>query len=69
MSDNIYSITELVGSSTTSVEDAIEQAIAKASKSIRNIEWFETKEIRGHVKDGAVAHYQVILKLGFRYED
>ncbi|WP_339635641.1 dodecin [uncultured Sneathiella sp.] len=69
MSDNIYSITELVGSSTTSVEDAIEQAIAKASKTIRNIEWFETKEIRGHVKDGSVAHYQVVVKLGFRYED
>ncbi|MEX1035873.1 MAG: dodecin [Sneathiella sp.] len=69
MSDNIYSITELVGSSTKSIEDAIEKAITKASKTIRNIDWFETKEIRGHVKDGSVVHYQVVLKLGFRYDD
>ncbi|MBO0333881.1 dodecin domain-containing protein [Sneathiella sp. CAU 1612] len=69
MSDNIYSVTELVGSSSKSIEDAIEQAIKRASKTIRNLDWFETKEIRGHVKDDKIVHYQVVLKLGFRYED
>ena len=69
MSDNIYSVTELVGSSTKSIEDAIEQAVKRASKTIRNLDWFETKEIRGHIKDDEIIHYQVVLKLGFRYED
>lgn len=69
MSDNIYSVTELVGSSSKSIEDAIEQAIKRASKTIRNLDWFETKEIRGHVKEDKIVHYQVVLKLGFRYED
>jgi len=69
MSDNIYSVTELVGRSSKSIEDAIEQAIKRASKTIRNLDWFETKEIRGHVKDDKIVHYQVVLKLGFRYED
>lgn len=69
MSDNIYSVTELVGSSSKSIEDAIEQAVKRASKTIRNLDWFETKEIRGHVKDDKIVHYQVVLKLGFRYED
>lgn len=69
MSDNVYSITELVGSSTKSIEDAIEQAVKRASKTIRNLDWFETKEIRGHIKDDKIVHYQVVLKLGFRYED
>lgn len=69
MSGNVYSVTELVGSSTISIEDAIEQAVSRAAKTIRNIDWFETKEIRGHVKDDKVIHYQVVLKLGFRYEE
>ena len=69
MSDNVYSVTELVGSSTKSIEDAIEQAVKRASKTIRNLDWFETKEIRGHIKDDKIVHYQVVLKLGFRYED
>ena len=69
MTDNIYSVTELVGSSSKSIEDAIEQAVKRASKTIRNLDWFETTEIRGHIKDNEVVHYQVVLKLGFRYED
>ncbi|MCF8467021.1 MAG: dodecin family protein [Sneathiella sp.] len=69
MNDNVYSITELVGSSTKSIEDAIEQAVKRASKTIRNLDWFETKEIRGHIKDNKIVHYQVVLKLGFRYDN
>jgi len=67
MSDHhTYKKVELVGSSTSSIEDAINNALAEASKSIRHLEWFEITETRGHIADGAVAHYQVTLKLGFR---
>ena len=66
--DHVYRKTELVGSSTASVTDAIETAIARAAKTLRYIEWFEVSEIRGHVQDGKVAHYQVSLKVGFRVE-
>lgn len=67
MSDHhTYKKVELVGSSTSSIEDAINNALAEASKSIRYLEWFEITETRGHIADGAVAHYQVTLKVGFR---
>jgi flavin-binding protein dodecin len=66
--DHVYRKTELVGSSTKSVTDAIETAIARAAKTVRHIEWFEVSEIRGHVQDGKVAHYQVVMKVGFRVE-
>lgn len=67
MSDHhTYKKVELVGSSPTSIEDAISNALAEASKSIRHLEWFEITETRGHIADGAVAHYQVTLKVGFR---
>ncbi len=69
MSDHVYRLSEIVGSSTTSVDDAIRTAIRKAAQTVRNIEWFETSEIRGQVVDGDVAHFQVTLKLGFRVED
>ena len=66
MSDqNVYKILELAGSSTTGVEDAIQGAITKASATVRNIRWFEVMQGRGHVEDGKVAHYQVMLKVGF----
>ena len=65
----MYRLSEIVGSSTTSIDDAIRTAIQKAAGTVRNIEWFETKEIRGHVADGDVAHFQVTLKVGFRVED
>tara|TARA_R110000787_G_scaffold44860_6_gene109728 strand:- start:353 stop:568 length:216 start_codon:yes stop_codon:yes gene_type:complete len=68
MADNVYSMTEIVGSSQTSIEDAIRNAISTASESIRNLEWFEVIETRGHVADGNVAHFQVALKIGFRYD-
>ena len=65
MSDNVYKIVEIVGSSPTGIEDAIEKAITRASSTLRDIRWFEVKETRGHVEDGRVAHYQVTLKIGF----
>jgi hypothetical protein len=69
MSDHVYKKVELVGSSKASVTDAIETAIARASKTMRNLEWFEVDQIRGHIKDGEVAHYQVVMKVGFRIDD
>jgi len=68
LSDNVYSVTEIVGSSTTSIDDAIRNAVETAGKSLRHLEWFEVSQIRGHIKDARVAHFQVGLKLGFRYE-
>ena len=65
MSDNVYKVIEIVGSSPTSIEDAIEGAVARAATTIRDIRWFEVKETRGHVEDGKVAHYQVTLRIGF----
>lgn len=69
MTNNVYSVTEIYGSSEKSVEEAIQGAIATASKTLRHLDWFEVKEIRGHIADGKVAHYQVGMKVGFRYED
>ncbi len=69
MSDHVYKLVELVGSSPTSTDDAIRRAIEKASKTLRRIDWFEVIETRGHVADGKVAHFQVTLKVGFRLED
>lgn len=68
MSDHVYRLTEVVGSSTTSVDDAIRTAIRKAAETVRNIEWFEAKEIRGQVVDGDVGYFQVRVKLGFRVD-
>lgn len=65
MSDHIYKIVELVGSSPTSIEDAIQGAIARASATIDNIRWFEVTDTRGHVEGGKVLHYQVTIKVGF----
>ncbi|HEX8365595.1 MAG TPA: dodecin [Allosphingosinicella sp.] len=68
MQDNVYKVIELVGSSTTSIEDAVDTAIARASATIHHIRWFEVLETRGHVENGRVAHYQVTLKVGFTLE-
>jgi flavin-binding protein dodecin len=69
MSDNaVYKIVELAGSSTESFDDAVRAAIARASATLRNIRWFEVKQMRGHVEDGRVAHFQVELKVGFTLE-
>lgn len=66
--DSVYSISEIVGTSETSVEDAIQTAVARASKTLRNLRWFEVIETRGHIEGGKVAHYQVHLKVGFTLE-
>ncbi len=66
---NVYKKLELVGSSRDGVDDAISRAIEKASESIRNLDWFEVKEIRGWIDDGEVQHTQVTLQVGFRLED
>jgi hypothetical protein len=68
MSDHVYKLVELVGSSTVGSDDAIRNAIETAAKTLRRIDWFEVIETRGHVADGKVAHYQVTLKVGFRLE-
>ena len=68
MTDNVYKIIELVGSSTQSTDDAIQQAIARAGKTLHNLDWFEVQDIRGHIVDGKVGHYQVKLKIGFRLD-
>ncbi len=65
MSDNVYKIIEIVGSSETSIEDAIDKAVSRAAQTIREIRWFEVLETRGHVENGRVAHYQVTLRIGF----
>ncbi|SEI85744.1 hypothetical protein SAMN04244573_01319 [Azotobacter beijerinckii] len=70
MSDHhTYKKIELVGSSRTSIEDAISNALAEASKSLDHLDWFEVVETRGHIENGAVGHYQVTLKIGFRLTD
>ena len=68
MSNHVYKILEIVGSSPTSIEDAITTAITQAGKTIRNMDWFEVVETRGHIKDGKIGHYQVALKIGFTLE-
>jgi flavin-binding protein dodecin len=69
MTDHVYKSVEITGSSTEGVTQAIDRAIAKASETVRHLDWFEVIDIRGHVgEDGSVAHYQVTLKIGFRLE-
>lgn len=68
MNDHVYKIIEMVGSSSKSSDDAIEQAIAKAAKTVRNLDWFEVVETRGHIADGKIGHYQVKVKIGFRLD-
>ena len=65
---NIYSVSKLVGTSETSIEDAIENAISTASQTLKNLDWFEVVETRGYIENGKVAYYQVALEIGFRYE-
>jgi len=69
MSNHVYRLSEIVGSSPTSIDDAIRTAITKAAQTVHNIEWFETQQIRGQVVDGGVAYFQVTLKIGFRVDD
>lgn len=66
--ENIYKTTEIVGSSTDSMEDAVNKAVQKASQSLRHMRWFEVSEIRGHIENEAIAHWQITVKIGFTME-
>lgn len=68
MSNHVYKMVEIVGTSTTGSDDAIRNAVATAAKTLRNVDWYEVLESRGHVVDGKVAHFQVTLKVAFRLE-
>jgi dodecin len=68
MSDHVYKVVELVGSSTSRIEDAIQTAIRRADQSLRNLRWFEVVQTRGQVENDEVQHYQVVLKAGFNLE-
>lgn len=69
MSDHTYRVVEVVGTSPEGIEQAIKNGVSRADATMRNVDWFEVTEVRGHVVDGAVEHFQVGLKVGFRMED
>jgi flavin-binding protein dodecin len=69
MSDHVYKLIELTGTSPQGIEAAVENALAKAAKSVRNMRWFEVLETRGHIDKGAIAHWQVTVKVGFTLDD
>ena len=69
MSGRTYKKIELVGSSTVSSDEAVRNAIAKAGQTVKNMDWYEVVEHRGHISNGEIAHYQVTVKIGFRLED
>jgi dodecin len=69
MADHTYRVTEVVGSSPDSIHQAVRNGIARANQTIRHLEWFEVTEIRGHIVDGDVGHFQVGMKIGFRLDD
>lgn len=69
MNNHTYRVIEIVGSSPEGVDAAIRSGLARAAQTMRNLDWFEVESIRGHLEDGAVGHYQVTMKVGFRLED
>ena len=69
MAEHVYRLAEIVGTSPDGVDDAIRNAIARANRTLRNIDWFEMTEVRGHLADGQVADWQVTVKIGFRLDD
>jgi len=69
MANHTYKLTEIVGTSPESIETAVSNALARAKKTVRNMRWFEVQQVRGHIEDGAVDHWQVIIKVGFTLED
>jgi flavin-binding protein dodecin len=69
MADNTYSITEIVGSSTVGIDDAIKGAVSRASKTLHNLDWFEVTGMRGRIEDDGLCHFQVTVKVGFRLDD
>lgn len=69
MSDATYKVTEVVGTSTESIQQAVRNGIARASHTLRQLDWFEVSNVRGHIVDGRVGHFQVTMKIGFKMED
>jgi flavin-binding protein dodecin len=69
MSDHTYRVIEIVGSSPDGVDTAIRNAVSRAAETMRRLDWFEVQSVRGHLENGAIAHFQVTLKVGFRMED
>ena len=69
MSENVYSVSEIVGTSTVSLDDAIKGAIDRASKTLHNLDWFEVTDMRGRIEDDGLCHFQVTLKVGFRLDE
>jgi dodecin len=69
VTDRTYRVTEIVGTSGESIEDAVRNGIRRASQTLRHLDWFEVTEVRGHIVDGEVGHFQVSMKVGFRLED
>ena len=69
MDDHVYRVIEIAGSSQTSIEDAIQAAVTRASRTLRNLRWFEVINTRGHIEGGKVQHYQVTMKLGFTIDE
>ncbi|WP_424210851.1 dodecin [Streptomyces sp. BI20] len=68
MADHVYRVTEIVGSSPEGVDQAVRNGIARAAEKLRGLDWFEITEVRGHIEDGRVAHFQVGMKVGFRLD-
>lgn len=68
MANHVYSISEVVGTSPDSIESAVSNAVTQAARTLRNLDWFEVQSVRGQIADGAIAHWQVTVKLGFRLE-
>jgi dodecin len=69
MSEHVYKTIELVGSSTSSADEAVRTAVKRASETVRNLRWFQVTETRGHIEDGQIAHWQVTIKVGFTLEE
>ncbi|MEV0093944.1 dodecin [Streptomyces sp. NPDC050738] len=69
MSDHTYRVTEIVGTSREGIDQAVQNGVRRAAQTLRNLDWFEITQVRGHIVDGEVEHYQVGLKVGFRLED
>ena len=69
MTDNVYRVTEIVGTSTESLQQAIRNGVSRANETVRNLDWFEVIGVRGHIEDGQVGHFQVSMKVGFRLDD
>jgi flavin-binding protein dodecin len=69
MSEHVYRVTEIVGTSTEGIDDAIRKGVRRAATTIRGLDWFEVTQVRGHIADGEVGHFQVGMKVGFRLED